>query len=97
VSAPSESAARQKLSDEVMRRQNAGQDPFAYTDDLYRQHLREPMAGVYAMDNELYRELIHRFGHDETRLQEAFEESERRRAVGQTYTKDDHYRINSSD
>jgi hypothetical protein len=63
-------------------------------------HLADPIPGVYAMDAELFRYLR---GLDEasgsaapqaraTRagLDLAFEEAERRRALGQAYTKDDY-------
>jgi hypothetical protein len=49
--------------------------------------LQEPIPGVYSMDNELYRHLIREVGYDQDALQEVFEESERRRAQGQSYTK----------
>jgi hypothetical protein len=58
VSGPSRDEALQQLGDEFVRRQNSGDDPLAYADDVYRRHLREPIDGIYAVDNELYRQLI---------------------------------------
>lgn len=90
VSAPTHDAAQQKLKDEVLRRRDAGDDPFGYAGAVYRQHLREPVPGVYAMDNELYRQIARETGYDQSRLQQVFEEAERRRAAGQSYTRADY-------
>ncbi|MCG5434090.1 hypothetical protein LV457_17600 [Mycobacterium sp. MYCO198283] len=87
VSAPSREQALHELRKEFIRRQNAGQDPLAYADAVYRAHLREPIAGVYAVDNELYRELVHA---PESNRRRAVQEAERRRRLGQTYTKSDY-------
>jgi hypothetical protein len=87
VTAPTEEEARHKIAEEVSRRRNAGENPMAFQEAVYRQHLQEPIPGVYSMDNELYRHLIREVGYDQDALQEVFEESERRRAQGQSYTK----------
>lgn len=88
VCAPSKQEAHQRLGEEFIARQNAGTDPLAYADDIYRRHLGEPIPGVYAMDNELYRELL--LGRSGEERKRAFAEAELRRALGQTYTKDDY-------
>lgn len=93
VSGLSEDDAMQKLRDEFIRRQSAGDDPLAYTDQVYREHLRSPIPGVYAMENDLYLEVKDR-GYDE--IQRVFREAERRRALGQNYTKDDYLREQSA-
>ena len=62
------------------QRQNAGDDPLAYADAVYRRHLHDPVPGVYAVDNELYRELVHAPALDRKR---AIQEAERRRRSGQ--------------
>jgi hypothetical protein len=90
VTAPSEEEARQKLVDEVNRRRDAGEDPKAFQEAVCRRHLQEPVPGVYAMDNELYRYVARETGYDQDALQEAFEESERRRALGASFTKADY-------
>ncbi|ATA28110.1 hypothetical protein MLM_1470 [Mycobacterium lepraemurium] len=84
VSAPTEDEARQRLQEEVERRRAAGKDPFAA---IYRRHLRETIPDVYAMDNALYHEVARKSGYDQNALQQAFEEAERRRALGKPYTK----------
>lgn len=91
-SAPTEDEARQKLQEEVEQRRQAGQNPFA---DIYRRHLQSAIPGVYAMDNALYREVARRFGYDQNVLQQVFEEAERRRARGETYTTADYLRDES--
>lgn len=91
VTWPSEEEARYKLAEEVTRRRNTGENPMAFQEAVYRQHLREPVPGVYAMDSQLYRYLVRDvIGHDEDGLQEVFEEAERWRADGKTYTKADY-------
>jgi len=65
------------------RSSDANDDPLAYADDVYRRHLREPVDGVCAVDNELYRELVHAPATERDR---AVKEAERRRRLGQTYT-----------
>jgi hypothetical protein len=87
VSAPSKEQALQRLGEEFIRRQNAGEDPLAYAEAVYRRHLRDPVPGVYAVDNELYRELVHAPESDRKR---AIEEAERRRRRGQPYTRSDY-------
>ncbi|PEG39589.1 hypothetical protein CQY20_10085 [Mycolicibacterium agri] len=81
--------ALQRLGEEFTRRQNAGEDVLAYATIIYRRHLREPVEGVYAVDNDLYRELIHAPADERKR---AIEELERRRRSGQTYTLSDYRR-----
>ena len=83
VSGRSCDEALQRLGDEFVRRQTANDDPLAYADDVYRRHLREPIDGIYAVDNELYRELVHAPADERDR---AVKEAERRRRLGQTYT-----------
>lgn len=90
VSAPTEEEARQKFAEEVTRRRDAGENPSAFAETVYRRHLQEPVPGVYAMDSQLYRHLIREVGYDEYALQQVFEESERRRARGESYTRADH-------
>jgi len=91
VSAQSEEEARQKFADEVARRRNAGEQPKGFEAAIYREHLRRPIPGVYAMDSKLYRYLVREVtGYDWDALQPIFEESERRRALGQSYTKEDY-------
>jgi hypothetical protein len=81
--------ALRRLGEEFVRRQSSGQDPLAYADDVYRRHLLEPVAGVYAVDNELYRELVHAPAAERKRV---IEEAERRRRMGQPYTLADYLR-----
>jgi hypothetical protein len=83
ASGRSRAEALQRLGEEFMQRQNAGEDPLAYAEGVYRRHLREPVEGVYAVDNELYRELVHAPAPERQR---AIEEAERRRRRGQPYT-----------
>lgn len=90
VSAASKEEAQQRLEEEVRRRRDAGDDPFAFSDGVYRTHLRKPVPGVYAMDNELYRTLLREVGYHQNAMQQVFEESEHRRAQGATYTKADY-------
>ena len=89
VSGGTKDEALQRLGDELARRQNDGDDPLAYADRIYLRHLREPIDGIYAVDNELYRELIHA-SHDERNR--VVREAERRRRSGQTYTLADYRR-----
>ncbi|WP_123027333.1 hypothetical protein [Mycolicibacterium stellerae] len=83
--------ALQRLGEEFIRRQTAGEDPLAYADSVYRRHLRDPVDGVYAVDNELYRELVHAPADERERT---IKEAERRRRLGLAYTLSD-YRRNS--
>lgn len=89
VSAPTEAEAREKLGEEFIRRQNAGEDALRYADAVYLRHLQEPVPGVYAMDNEVYLEL-----KDEpwTEHGRAFKEAEAKRVQGLPYTKEDYLR-----
>jgi hypothetical protein len=92
VTGATEAEAVQRLRDEVVHRQGiAGTNPVAEDERILRQHLREPIPGVSVMDNDLY--LALKDEPDSQRvLLEAFQESERRRALGQSYTKDDYLR-----
>jgi hypothetical protein len=89
VSGGSREEALQRLGEEFVRRQNAGQDPLGYAEAVYRRHLRTPEAGVYAVDNELYRELVHAPASERKRV---IEEAERRRRLGRPYTLADYLR-----
>jgi hypothetical protein len=59
VSDSTRELALQRLREEFIRRQNAGDDPLDYADEIFRRHLQDPVPEVYAVDNELYRELVH--------------------------------------
>ena len=83
TSGPSSAEALERLGEEFIRRQNAGEDPLSYAEDVYRRHLREPVDGVYAVDNELYRELVHAPSAERERT---VKEAERRRRLGEAYT-----------
>lgn len=85
--ADSEAAAAEEIGNEAMRRADAGLPDAQPPHDLLERHLADPIPGVYALDRELFLYLRSRFGVAQTLL--AFEEAERRRAVGQSYTKDD--------
>ena len=89
VSGSSRQEALQRLGKEFIRRQNAGDDPLSHADAVYRRHLRNPVPGVYAVDNELYRALVHAPAPDRER---AIREAERRRRSGQAYTMADYLR-----
>jgi hypothetical protein len=89
VSGGSDDEALERLGEEFVRRQNNGDDPLAYADDIYRRHLSAPVDGVYAVDNELYRELVHA---PEDERERAVKEAERRRRLGQAYTLTDYLR-----
>jgi hypothetical protein len=89
VSGSTKSEALKRLGDEFARRQNDGDDPLAYADRIYLEHLREPIDGIYAVDNELYRQLIHAPAEERERV---VREAERRRRLGQTYTLADYRR-----
>jgi hypothetical protein len=82
-----------RLGEEFVRRQNAGEEPLAYADAVYRRHLREPVPGVYAVDNQLYRQLVHAPAAERKRT---IEEAERRRRLGQPYTLKDYLRDRSN-
>jgi hypothetical protein len=94
VTGSSEQAALERLGEEFVRRQNAGEDPLSYTDEVYRQHLREPVPGVYAVDNELYRELVHAPSAERERT---VKEAERRRRLGESYMLSDYRRDRQND
>ena len=69
------------------------EDPLAYAEGIYRRHLREPVAGVYAVDNELYRELVHAPAPERKRI---IEKAELRRRLGQPYMLSDYLRDRQS-
>jgi hypothetical protein len=89
VSGRSAAEALQRLGEEFVRRQNSGHDPLAYADAVYRRHLRHPVPGVYAVDNELYRELVQAPAAERKRV---VEKAESRRRLGQPYTLADYLR-----
>ena len=89
ASGPSSAEALERLGEEFIRRQNAGEEPLSYAEDVYRRHLREPVDGVYAVDNELYRELVHAPSAERERT---VKEAERRRRLGEAYTLSDYRR-----
>ncbi len=88
VTADSEQAAADDLSTEALRRLDAGEPEPQPPHDLLRRHLQHPIPGVYAMDRELF--LYVRTNAGNTATQQAFEEAERRRATGHSYTKSDY-------
>lgn len=88
VTADSEQAAADSITEEALRRLDAGQDDAQPPHELLKQHLTSPIPGVYALDRELFLYLRGHAGHAET--QRAFEEAERRRAQGRPYTKNDY-------
>jgi hypothetical protein len=88
VTADTEDAAGDAISTEALRRLDAGEPEPQPPHDLLLRHLRHPIPGVYAMDRELF--LHVRTNAGVTATQRAFEEAERRRAAGQSYTKSDY-------
>ncbi len=88
VTAASEAAAADKLTEEALRRIDAGEDDAQPPHDLLARHLAQPIPGVYAIDRKLFVYLRSHAGVAET--QQAFEEAERRRALGQPYTTRDY-------
>jgi hypothetical protein len=89
TSGTSSAEALERLGVEFTRRQNAGEDALSYAEDVYRRHLRDPVDGVYAVDNELYRELVHASSAERERT---VKEAERRRRLGEAYTLSDYRR-----
>jgi hypothetical protein len=100
VTADSEEAAGEQIHREALRRLDAGEPDAQPPFDILERHLANPIPGVYAMDAELFGYLR---GLDQASdstapyarvtsasLDLAFEEAERRRALGQTYTKADY-------
>jgi hypothetical protein len=85
VTAESEPAAADKLGEEALRRVDAGEDHAQPPHDLLTRHLVESIPGVFALDRELFLYLRTEYGVSE--VNRAFEEAERRRALGQPYTK----------
>lgn len=88
VTAESDLVAGERLNEEAIRRLTAGEPDAQPPDDLLERHLVHPVPGVYALDRDLFVYL--RENGVRSELDDAFEESERRRALGQTYTKDDY-------
>lgn len=84
VVADTQAAAGEAILEEALRRIDAG-DPHAQPPhDILARHLQQAIPGVYALDQELFLYLRTHAGVTET--QAAFEEAERRRAAGQSYT-----------
>ena len=94
VLADTEHEAGEEISKEAMRRIDAGRSDGQPPHDLLQRHLQHPIPGVYAMDRELFVYLRTEVGAAET--QRAFEEAERRRAQGRSYTKADYLRDQAS-
>jgi hypothetical protein len=94
VTADSEQAAGDEISKEALRRYDAGEPDAQPPQDLLKRHLENPIPGVYALDRELFLHLRANAGVTET--QRAFEEAERRRAEGRSYTKNDYLQENSA-
>lgn len=94
VTADSKEAAAEELSKEALRRHDAGEPDAQPPHDLLKRHLERPIAGVYAMDRELFLYLRSHAGNTET--QHAFEEAERHRAAGRPYTKSEYLQDKSS-
>lgn len=92
VTADSEQAAGDAITNEALRRHDAGEPDAEPPHDLLRRHLQKPIPGVYALDRELFLCLRLHAGQFET--QRAFEEAERRRAAGRSYTKHDYLQEN---
>lgn len=88
ITADSEQAAGDEISKESLRRLDAGEPDAQPPHDLLQRHLQHPIPGVYALDRELFLYLRSHAGH--TATQQAFEEAERRRAAGRSYTKADY-------
>lgn len=91
MSAATEDDARQRLREELIRRQNAGDVDFTFADAIQRTHLNEPVPGMYAMDNDLYLELRHS-GASQQDFARAFKEAEEKRQSGEPYTFEDYVR-----
>ncbi|PQP43859.1 hypothetical protein [Mycolicibacterium austroafricanum] len=94
VTADSEEAAAEELSKEALRKHDAGEPDAQPPHDLLKRHLEHPIAGVNAMNRELFLYLRSHAG--QTEIQQAFEEAERRRAAGRSYTKSDYLREHSA-
>jgi hypothetical protein len=88
VTADTEQAARDKLHEEIARRLDAGETDVQPSTDTLTRHLANPIPGVYALDRDLFVYLREKGVRSE--LDKAFEESERRRILGQAYTKADY-------
>ncbi len=88
VVADSESAAASAITEEALRRFDAGEPEAQPPDDLLQRHLQRPVEGVYALDRDLFLYLRAHAGQAETLR--AFQEAERRRGAGLSYTKSDY-------
>ncbi|BBX30403.1 hypothetical protein [Mycolicibacterium alvei] len=88
VTADTEAAAGEELLNEALRRIDAGEPDAQPPHDLLERHLTHPIPGVYALDLDLFLYLRSHAGVAQTQL--AFEEAERRRAAGKSYTKGDY-------
>jgi hypothetical protein len=84
----SEQAAGTMIAEEAVRRRTAGEPDSQPSPDLLQRHLEHPVPGIYALDRELF--IYLRESGKRSELNGAFEEAERRRALGQTYTKADY-------
>jgi hypothetical protein len=99
VSASSKEEALQLLREEMEHRMRAG-DKYgdyliAYSKDVDRRHLEQPIRGVYAMDIGLYNHLRETESRDD--IARAFAEAEEQRVAGQPYTMDDYRRNRAKD
>ncbi|MBE5477869.1 hypothetical protein E3G68_005202 [Mycobacteroides abscessus] len=88
VTADTERAAGDAITTEALRRLDAGEPEPQPPHDLLARHLQASIPGVYAMERELFLYLRTTLGS--TATQQAFEEAERRRAAGRSYTKADY-------
>ena len=88
VVADTEESAGEELANEAQRRHDTGQPDAQPPHDLLARHLEQPIAGVFAMDLELFVYLRGNVGRRETGR--AFAEAERRRAAVRSYKKDDY-------
>jgi hypothetical protein len=88
ITADTEQTVREKLHEEIERRLDAGETNVQPSTDTLERHLANPIPGCAALDRDLFVYLRDKGVRSE--LTKAFEESERRRALGQTYTKADY-------
>jgi hypothetical protein len=90
VTADSAEDAGSLIAEEAIRRRHFGEPDYQPSEDLLQRHLQNPIPGVYALDTELFVYL--RTAGKRAELDAAFEEAERRRRLGQAYTKADYLR-----
>ena len=69
---------------------------FPIDEPRLKNRIADGLLGVSLMDNDLYLALKDKRDSQQV-LEEAFRESERRRALGQTYTQDDYLREHGDD